>query len=211
METDWEDCNPVGLTNLWDLAKEVGPPPSSQQKSCSQPKSTFDIFNAVSCISQYLQKASDNIQKGIDNNFSEIDDIKDESSNIQGIEPAIKYDPSDDGNNTEDPTASQTSEQSSKKSEESSSQTSSSPTSSCTKLQTASACQAVCQPVANAATSVSQTCSTTCYSTFSGCSATGTITTITAKTSASVCPLSLGGGSSIPPSTDPAGPYTTAW
>jgi len=175
-----------------------------------------------------------------------MNDIKDDLTSFQDIQPAIKSNSEQNGSNeesrgesnsddsnpddkksdgkdpnentkSEDNKSSHTSAQFSKTSEQPSS-TSTTPSttgttasSSCTSVQTASACRAVCPSAITIATGASQSCSTTCYSTFTGCSATGTVSTTTLEDPVSACPLSLGGGAFISPKPEPPGPYFTAW
>ncbi|KAL8718048.1 MAG: hypothetical protein Q9225_004784 [Loekoesia sp. 1 TL-2023] len=57
--------------------------------------------------------------------------------------------------------------------------------SSCASTQTVSDCSVICPASTSSASPASQSCSTTCYSTITGCSASGSITTVTASGSSS--------------------------
>ena len=156
------------------------------------------IFQAVTCITQTLNKALTDIKI----TPPVISDITADLTDLSNLQKLLNDDTKDDS--TKSSTTLEVSEiqrETSASSQQSASATSSLSTSSISlcATQTASNCRVACH---------SASCSTTCYLAFTGCSVTGTTSTI--SSSASACaynPVTDGSSSTIPL----AAFVTTAW
>lgn len=176
-----------------NLLSDLDSSDSKSQKSCSVSTNLItDLFNAVKCAADNLEKASNDIKDEIGSNFDDLSEIESTLENLEGLEDGL------DEENKQTQSASQKSQS------KTSASRSTSATKSCTSSSIAEDIYVDCvsTQAPGRARQVASSCITS-TKTISGCDLTAITTT---TTEAAAC--------SLPPKTSPSsipGPIYTAW